>query len=118
MTTQMSAQVESVIIAYAKANPMVLRSWLYGSRICGEPRADSDLDVGFELDNTARPQKWDNRPESWERERQKLVRVIEPLIKEVLRSIPIDIRFLYSDTFEPDLRTSFARGRLIYERCR
>ncbi|MGA2542462.1 MAG: hypothetical protein ABSG78_12985 [Verrucomicrobiota bacterium] len=76
----------------------------------------SDLDIGIELDPRSRPQNWDGRPESWKAETEKLVFEIEPQIRPMLGTIPIDVRFLYTDTYEPDFRSYLAKGRLIFQR--
>ena len=49
----MDAQVEAVrtdIAAWAKRQPGLRRLWIYGSRAQGTHRADSDLDIAFEID--------------------------------------------------------------------
>jgi predicted nucleotidyltransferase len=38
------------VSAWASATPVVRRAWLFGSRVLGTHRADSDLDVAIEHD--------------------------------------------------------------------
>jgi len=109
-------QVEGELINWANGKPAVLNVWIYGSRTCGRARDNSDLDIGIELDKSARPEVWDGLPESWRRETEALACEIRPLIQQILGVIPPHVRFVYSDTHEPDFRGYVAKGRRIFWR--
>jgi predicted nucleotidyltransferase len=45
--------MQVLLSIWAAENPLVKRLWLFGSRVRGEHREDSDVDVAIELDMTA-----------------------------------------------------------------
>jgi predicted nucleotidyltransferase len=47
------AQIQALLSTWAAKTPLVKRLWLFGSRVRGEQREDSDVDVAIELDMTA-----------------------------------------------------------------
>jgi predicted nucleotidyltransferase len=44
------SQVASVVFAWARGKPLVKRAYLFGSRVRGDHRAESDIDIALELD--------------------------------------------------------------------
>lgn len=44
-----SNAVRTVVAEWARANPKVRRVWVYGSRVKGTHRPDSDIDIAVEL---------------------------------------------------------------------
>lgn len=47
------ATFDELVITWAKADPVITRAWIYGSRWKGTNRPDSDLDVAVEIDPRA-----------------------------------------------------------------
>jgi predicted nucleotidyltransferase len=43
------ALIETIVAQWAEDQALVLRAWLFGSRVRGTSRADSDLDVAIEI---------------------------------------------------------------------
>ena len=41
--------INRVVAEWAATQPLVLRAWLFGSRVRGEERPDSDIDVAIEV---------------------------------------------------------------------
>ncbi len=66
---------------WAEGQPLVRRVWLFGSRVRGEYRPDSDLDVAVELDLDVAVDEcrgmthWIEHAASWERHLAHLLRV-------------------------------------------
>lgn len=48
------SQAGEVLQKWAISKPLVARVWLFGSRVSGTQRPDSDLDIAIELDMSAR----------------------------------------------------------------
>jgi predicted nucleotidyltransferase len=46
-------EMQVLLSIWAAETPLVKRLWLFGSRVRGEHREDSDVDVAIELDMTA-----------------------------------------------------------------
>lgn len=46
-------EIQALLIAWATQKPLVSRLWLFGSRVRGDHRPDSDVDVAIELDMSA-----------------------------------------------------------------
>lgn len=42
-----------IVASWAKENPSISRVWFFGSRVRGNHKADSDLDIAVELDQKA-----------------------------------------------------------------
>ena len=47
------AEMKDLLFAWAAEKPLVKRLWLFGSRVRGDHRPDSDVDVAIELDMSA-----------------------------------------------------------------
>ena len=47
------AEMLALLTAWATEKPLVGRLWLFGSRVRGNHRSDSDVDVAIELDMSA-----------------------------------------------------------------
>ena len=47
------ADMHTLLSAWAAEKPLVGRLWLFGSRVRGDHRPDSDVDVAIELDMSA-----------------------------------------------------------------
>jgi predicted nucleotidyltransferase len=99
------------LINYSKSNPDILRVWLFGSRIGGEPRPDSDLDVAMELDRRAMPQDW-SPFETWAAEHEKFQSEIQPLLKLLLHHA----HFYHGQTIGREMEEALEEGCLIFSR--
>jgi predicted nucleotidyltransferase len=44
------SEITNVVASWAEGQPLVLRAWLFGSRVRGNCRVDSDIDVAVEVD--------------------------------------------------------------------
>jgi predicted nucleotidyltransferase len=47
------AEMRALLSAWGAERPLVSRLWLFGSRVRGDHRPDSDVDVAIELDMSA-----------------------------------------------------------------
>lgn len=47
------AEMKTLLSTWAAEKPLVSRLWLFGSRVRGDHRPDSDVDVAIELDMSA-----------------------------------------------------------------
>lgn len=104
------AEAKHALEDYAVTKPSVLKIWLFGSRIHGQPTESSDLDIAIELDPKTRPHGY-SYPENWKPENETFTKEIQQLI-----SFPVHVSQLYSDCYEPELRSSIEKGRLIFDR--
>jgi predicted nucleotidyltransferase len=52
----MADELDAILAEWAAKQPEILSLFVFGSRARGDARADSDLDLAFELDNTREPQ--------------------------------------------------------------
>lgn len=43
-------EIQKILLTWALGQPLINRLWLFGSRVRGEHRPDSDVDVAIELD--------------------------------------------------------------------
>lgn len=43
-------EIQKILLTWASGKPLINRLWLFGSRVRGEHRPDSDVDVAIELD--------------------------------------------------------------------
>jgi predicted nucleotidyltransferase len=104
---QVDAITVDRIIEWAKSVPMISRVWLYGSRISGSARSDSDLDIGVELWTEAGEFAWFDNGAIWE---AKLAEVANNYPKVHLELIEAGV-----STVWPAIE---AHGLLIYEQAR
>jgi len=49
-----STETKASLIRWASDKPCIVRMWIFGSRVRGDNRADSDLGMAFELQGNAR----------------------------------------------------------------
>jgi predicted nucleotidyltransferase len=71
---QVEAVIVDRIVEWAKSVPLISRVWLYGSRVRGNARSDSDLDVGVELCAEADEFSWFDNGAIWKAQLAKVAR--------------------------------------------
>lgn len=42
-------EIRNIIVAWAETQPLLLKVWLFGSRVRGTERPDSDIDIAVEV---------------------------------------------------------------------
>lgn len=107
--------IEAVLLEWARHNPILARMHLFGSRVRGDHRPDSDIDIAVELDLSATRGAdfssgfvtFNRHSRHWETELAKLL------------PIPIDLEFYHGSKETPTLHAGLERsGRLIYDKLR
>jgi uncharacterized protein len=70
-------EVARVVSRWARTKPIVRRAYLFGSRVRGEHRVDSDIDIAVELepnlDESGGLATWMFEKEKWKEELQGLI---------------------------------------------
>jgi predicted nucleotidyltransferase len=98
----------SVLTLWARAKPQIAEVWLYGSRIRGSFRDDSDLDVAIVMSGKSKEARYGNwvaLADSWEKELKALLPV----------AVDLDIgdEDIAQEVVAPALRRE---GRRIFQR--
>jgi predicted nucleotidyltransferase len=102
--------IAAILRAYSAERPSVLRTYIYGSRISGNPRPDSDVDIAMELDPAFRPADW-NVMVDWLTEHEKFRQELQELI-----SLPVHHTHFYTGMMTDYVEESARAGLLVYER--
>ena len=108
--TVRNLQIRGILIALIAGGCFVPAVWIFGSRIRGEARPDSDLDVAVEIDPVGRD---DQAQLSW----QDLSPVWRTELKKAL-SVPLDLQWIGEEGAHlPNLDVYLAQSSLlIYQR--
>ncbi|HHA2633797.1 nucleotidyltransferase domain-containing protein [Stenotrophomonas maltophilia] len=107
--------IEAVLLKWARQEPIIAKIHLFGSRLRGDHRLDSDIDIAVELDLSAAPgvdfsdgfATFSRYSEHWEAELAQRL------------PIPVDLEFYHGPEETPILHAGLERsGKLIYENFR
>ncbi len=106
--------VQGRIARWAISEPLVLRVWIFGSRVRGDNRPDSDLDVAIELDamdESGGLATWMLRTSHWAAELQALAPWKIHLEQYAGNGTPMiahalthSSRLIYEKSYAPDVR--------------
>lgn len=103
-------QLGEIVAKWAASQPRVIRAYLYGSRVRGSHREDSDLDVAIEIE----PLPGDSSAfATWISEASDLRQSLAPLLP-----VPVDLEWYGSDHETPTIHHGITAGSLlVYERA-
>ena len=98
------------LVSWAQITPCIRRMWLFGSRVKGTHRPDSDLDVAIEIDahgNDETPfDSWIGEAATWKAQLQPRV------------GVALDLEWFDPHGSTPRVQTALAESAiLIYERA-
>lgn len=98
-----------MVASWAKSEPIVEKAYLFGSRVSGNARCDSDLDVAIELSS----QRVDSGPlATWIAEAARLKASISSHIP-----LTVDLQWYGGPIDTPIVHAGLAAGsRIVYER--
>jgi predicted nucleotidyltransferase len=101
--------LSAMVASWAKSEPIVEKAYLFGSRVRGDARCDSDLDVAIELT----PQRGDSAPlATWIAEAARLRASISSHIP-----LTVEIHWYGGPMDTPSVHAGLAAGsRIAYER--
>ena len=107
--------IEAVLLEWARHDPILAKVHLFGSRVRGDNRPDSDIDIAVELDLSAAPgvdfsggfATFAHHSRRWETE-----------LKQRLPML-VDLEFYEGPEETPTLHAGLERsGKLIYTKAR
>ena len=102
--------IATILKFYSAERPSVLRTYIYGSRVSGTPRDDSDIDIAMELDPAFRPPLWDVLVD-WDIEHGRFQQELQALI-----SLQVHHTHFYTGMFTDYVESAARAGMLVYER--
>ncbi|MEM5344283.1 nucleotidyltransferase family protein [Paraburkholderia azotifigens] len=103
-------EIRDVVLAWAKTEELLLKVWLFGSRVRGTERSDSDIDIAVEVQTLA------GDSSAWTTfmfEKPRLQKAIEALLP-----MEVQLEWYGGPEETPTIHAAlFERSMLIYERA-
>lgn len=97
--------LSEIVAGWAKGHPLIEKAWLFGSRVRGEERPDSDLDVAVVINELPT----DSSPETtWHYEREEIAASLQAVLP-----VPLQLEWYGGPDKSPAIHAGITRSSLL-----